>query len=81
VTARSQGKQLLPLCGFSVPLLLRPRHELQAIGNNLNQIARHFNATGDLRDWSELREALALNRQWTERHIAALDRVLGSVGM
>lgn len=56
-------------------------HELQAIGNNLNQIARHLNATGDLRDWPELREALALNRQWTERHIAALDRVLNSVGM
>jgi len=47
-----------------------------AVGNNLNQIARHLNTTGDLRDWGELREALALNKQWTERHIAALDRVL-----
>jgi ferritin-like metal-binding protein YciE len=56
-------------------------HELQAIGNNLNQITRHLNTTGELRDWPELREALALNRQWTERHIAALDRVLNSVRM
>ena len=55
--------------------------ELQAIGNNLNQIARHLNTTGELRDWPELRDALALNRQWTERHIAALDRVLASVGI
>jgi hypothetical protein len=56
-------------------------HELQAIGNNLNQIARHLNTTGDLRDWAELREAIALNGQWTERHIAALDRVLDSIGI
>lgn len=56
-------------------------HELHGIGNNLNQIARHLNATGELRDLPELREALALNRQWTERHIAALERVLDSVGM
>jgi len=56
-------------------------HELQAIGNNLNQIARHLNTTGELRDWPELREALALNKQWTERHIAALERVLDSVGI
>ena len=55
--------------------------ELQAIGNNLNQIARHLNTTGELRDWPELRDALALNRQWTKRHIAALDRVLASVGI
>src|SRR3954454_2600763 len=50
-------------------------HELQAIGNNLDQIARPLNATGDLRDWAELRDALSLSRQWTERerHIAALN--------
>jgi ferritin-like metal-binding protein YciE len=56
-------------------------HELQAIGNNLNQIARHLNTTGDRRDWAELREAIALNGQWTERRIAALDRVLDSIGI
>jgi hypothetical protein len=32
--------------------------ELNAIGNNLNQIARHLNTSGDLRDWDELRQAL-----------------------
>ena len=44
-------------------------HELTAIGNNLNQIARHLNTTGDLRDWGELREAMTL-------HKAAIGRVL-----
>ena len=43
--------------------------ELSAIGNNINQIARHLNTTGDLRDWGELREAMTL-------HKAAIGRVL-----
>jgi hypothetical protein len=43
--------------------------ELSAIGNNLNQIARHLNSTGDLRDWGELREAMT-------RHKEAISRVL-----
>jgi Bacterial mobilisation protein (MobC) len=50
--------------------------ELNAIGNNLNQIARHLNTTGDLRDWDELREALALFERGEARHIAAVERVL-----
>jgi hypothetical protein len=50
--------------------------ELNAIGNNLNQIARHLNATGELRDWSELREALALFEKGEAQHIAAVERVL-----
>jgi hypothetical protein len=40
--------------------------ELNALGNNLNQIARALNSTGDLRDWGELREAL----QWHKQAIA-----------
>jgi hypothetical protein len=40
--------------------------ELSASGNNLNQIARHLNSTGELRNWGELREALA----WHKRAIA-----------
>lgn len=55
--------------------------ELNAIGNNLNQIARHLNATGELRDWGELREALAMFEKGEAQHIAALDRVLTSVGI
>lgn len=47
-----------------------------AIGNNLNQIARHLNTSGDLRDWGELRDALALYKEAAGRHIEALDRVL-----
>src|SRR5271170_8261478 len=50
--------------------------ELNAIGNNLNQIARHLNTTGELRDWSELREALDLYRDGAERYIGAVERVL-----
>ena len=50
--------------------------ELNAIGNNLNQIARHLNATGELRDWSELREALAPFEKGEAQHIAAVTRVL-----
>jgi Bacterial mobilisation protein (MobC) len=50
--------------------------EHNAIGNNLNQIARRLNTTGDLRDWQELREALALYKKAVERHIAAIERVL-----
>ena len=37
--------------------------ELSAIGNNLNQIAREINTTGDLRDFSELRDALAHHKR------------------
>jgi Bacterial mobilisation protein (MobC) len=51
-------------------------HEQNAIGNNLNQIARHLNSSGDLRDWEELRHALALYAKAAERHIEALERVL-----
>ena len=54
----------------------RRRLELNAIGNNLNQIARHLNTTGELRDWGELREALALFEKGEARHIAAVTRVL-----
>jgi hypothetical protein len=52
-------------------------YEHNANGNNLNQIARHLNTTGDLRDWGELREALTLQRKAAELHIVALQRVLG----
>jgi Bacterial mobilisation protein (MobC) len=37
--------------------------ELNALGNNLNQIARALNSTGDLRDWGELRQALEWHKQ------------------
>jgi len=37
--------------------------QMRSIGNNLNQIARHLNTIGDLRDWSELREALVLHKR------------------
>src|SRR3954469_16198605 len=41
--------------------------ELSAIGNNLNQIARHLNTTGDLRDWGELREAMTMHKEAISR--------------
>ena len=44
--------------------------ELRAIGNNLNQVARHMNTTGELRDWGELREALDLHKQAITRVLA-----------
>src|ERR1051325_866899 len=44
--------------------------ELSAIGNNLNQIARHLNTTGDLRDWGELREAMSMHKEAISRVIA-----------
>lgn len=37
--------------------------ELSALGNNLNQISRHLNSTGGLRDWDELRDALTLHKR------------------
>jgi uncharacterized protein (DUF1778 family) len=51
-------------------------HELNANGNNLNQIARHLNTTGDLRDWGELREALGDFRQIADHLKSAVSRVL-----
>ena len=51
-------------------------HELNAVGNNLNQIARHLNTTGELRDWGELREALALFEKGEAQHRVAIARVL-----
>lgn len=50
--------------------------ELSAAGNNLNQIARHLNTTGDMRDWWELREALNMFEKGEAKHIAAVERVL-----
>ena len=44
--------------------------ELSAIGNNLNQIARHLNTTGELRDWGELREAMTMHKEAISRVIA-----------
>lgn len=44
--------------------------ELSAIGNNLNQIARHLNTTGDLRDWGELREAMTMHKEAISRVLA-----------
>ena len=85
--ARSTGAAMLraqrrnPEAKAIIDTMNAAGRELQAIGNNLNQIARHLNTTGELHDWPELRDALALNRQWTERHIAALDRVLASIGI
>ena len=50
--------------------------ELSAIGNNVNQIARHVNTTGELGAWDDLRGALELIEKAEARHIAAVERVL-----
>lgn len=42
----------------SAPVTREAVNELHRIGLNLNQIARHLNTTGDLRDWPELRDVL-----------------------
>jgi uncharacterized protein (DUF1778 family) len=44
--------------------------ELSAVGNLLNQIARHANATGELRDLETLDELLDLIKQALSRVIA-----------
>jgi len=44
--------------------------ELNALGNNLNQIARHLNSTGEIRDWGELREAIGMHKRAVERVLA-----------
>ena len=44
--------------------------ELNALGNNLNQIARQLNAAGTLRDWGELRDALTLHKQTVAKVLA-----------
>lgn len=49
---------------------------LNAYGNNLNQIARHLNTTGDLRDWDQLREALVDFQQIAGDLKSAVSRVL-----
>ena len=51
-------------------------YENSANGNNLNQIARHLNTTGELRDWAELRAALDRFNKASDLHVAALERVL-----
>jgi Bacterial mobilisation protein (MobC) len=50
--------------------------ELNASGNNLNQIARHLNTTGDLRNWGELREALADYQHGADLLKVAIGKVL-----
>jgi hypothetical protein len=44
--------------------------ELRAIGINLNQVARHLNSTGELRDWGELRELITMHKSVFERVLA-----------
>jgi Bacterial mobilisation protein (MobC) len=50
--------------------------ELNAIGNNLNQIARHLNTTGELGAWDDLPAALKEFRQIADQLKAAITRVL-----
>jgi hypothetical protein len=50
--------------------------EHSANGNNLNQIARYLNTTGDLPNWADLREAVAAFTKAENLYIAALERVL-----
>jgi hypothetical protein len=50
--------------------------EHSASGNNLNQIARQLNTTGDLPNWADLREAVALFTKAENLYIAALEQVL-----
>jgi hypothetical protein len=45
-------------------------------GNNLNQIARHLNTTGDLRDFRELRDTLDAVREAADMIKRAAARVL-----
>jgi hypothetical protein len=45
-------------------------------GNNLNQIARHLNTTGDLRDFRELRDTLEAVREAADTIKRAAARVL-----
>src|SRR5271165_6432272 len=60
----------LCLCRSAAVVAATPRNpeakellkELNAAGNNLNQIARALNTTGDLRHEEQLREALAIHR-------------------
>lgn len=50
--------------------------EHSANGNNLNQIARHLNTTGDLANWADLRAAVELFAKAENLYIAALEQVL-----
>jgi len=64
------------------PEIVALRREIQAAvnaenanGNLLNQIARHLNMTGEIRDRQDLDEAVAIYKKTSERLVAALDRV------
>ena len=50
--------------------------ELSANGNNLNQIARHLNTTGDLRDFRELRDTIEAVREAADTIKRAAAKVL-----
>ena len=50
--------------------------QLNGIGNNLNQIARELNTTGDLRDWRDLRDALQDYQHGIDMYKLAVGRVL-----
>ena len=50
--------------------------QLNGAGNNLNQIARELNTTGDLRDWRELRDALRDYQYGIDMYKLAVGRVL-----
>ncbi|HWZ93067.1 MAG TPA: plasmid mobilization relaxosome protein MobC [Polyangiaceae bacterium] len=50
--------------------------QLNGAGNNLNQIARELNTTGDLRDWRELRDALRDYQHGIDMYKLAVGRVL-----
>ena len=61
---------------YHSPPCAPPPLEHSANGNNLNQIARHLNTTGDLSNWADLREAVALFTKAENLYIAALEQVL-----
>jgi hypothetical protein len=58
--------------------MLDAAHQHNASGNNLNQLMRHGNTTGELgaHRMADLDEALALHKQAAKLHILALERVL-----
>jgi hypothetical protein len=64
------------------PDIVALRRDIQAAvnaenanGNLLNQIARHLNMSGEIRDRRDLEEALEIYKKTSDRLVAALDRV------
>jgi Bacterial mobilisation protein (MobC) len=70
------GTRRDPVAARTIQAMRAAALEHSANGNNLNQIARQLNTTGEIANWADLRAAIELFTKAEKLYIAALEQVL-----